>query len=250
MHRWPTDGGGWSRRRQRRDQHRSPWWRPHPYERANPLSRQQICELTHITGELGGGRGHPAGPDSVDRHPGANPAVALLSDQHRIVTHHHRHGHLAGDLGERMSEPLFLADQQRHSTCRGETGTHHHQPHHPPGDQTAPTRDNADRATCSGTDRDGRQHRDRGEQTGDRDRPYHHRRDQQPQIHPGSHGHQIAQLGQACRADPVDLTELVHRGEPTVAGAPVDDRARRHRPHTRQCIELILGGRIQIDAAS
>ena len=64
-----------------------------------------------------------------------------------------------------------------------------------------------------------------------------------------SHPHQVAELGQLGVADAADLGQVVDRAERPVALAVVDDGRRRGRTDAGQRLELVGGGRVEVDRA-
>ncbi len=59
--------------------------------------------------------------------------------------------------------------------------------------------------------------------------------------------HQRTQIGEPAITDPGHLTELIHRGEPTMSATEFDDVPSEHRAHTGEGVELRLGRRAEAD---
>ena len=62
--------------------------------------------------------------------------------------------------------------------------------------------------------------------------------------------HQPAQLGEPSLTDALDLAQLIDGGEAAVPRAPLHDALRRHRADPGQPVELLDGGRVQVEHAA
>ena len=59
-----------------------------------------------------------------------------------------------------------------------------------------------------------------------------------------------AEVGKAGVADAGDLAQLVHGGEATVSGTPVDDALPQRRPDAGECLELLEGGAVEVERST
>src|SRR5690606_28156448 len=63
------------------------------------------------------------------------------------------------------------------------------------------------------------------------------------------HPHLVAEAAQELFPDPTDLGQLLHRGEPAVLGAPVDDALGQHRSDPGQGVQRSGVSRVEVDHA-